>query len=264
MICTHTTEFGAAAPATPRLALARHLPPLMLAAALTAHSLVTLVSAAAGTSIPAAERQVLLDLHARTRGDQWSQRTGWLGATGSECDWYGVRCDAARRHVTGLNLANNQLRGQLPRLQGLAQLRSLNVALNYLEGPLPPLHGLTELRELKAHNNLLRGPLPELRHLAHVQRIVLANNRIDGVLPPLAGLNALREFDVSNNLLRGPVPAVIGLENLTRFDVSFNRLALARGQASRVMTVDLEGNGAQPLPTAPLPDAPLDEDAGGS
>ena len=97
MICTHTTEFGAAAPATPRLALARHLPPLMLAAALTAPSLVTLVSAAAGTSIPAAERQVLLDLHARTRGDQWSQRTGWLGATGSECDWYGVRCDAARR-----------------------------------------------------------------------------------------------------------------------------------------------------------------------
>ncbi|MFT3777503.1 MAG: hypothetical protein QM772_04350 [Ottowia sp.] len=226
----------------PRAHRARHGHLLALAGVLGGFVLVTLASGTAMPAIPVAERQALLDLHERTRGGLWSVRTGWLGAAGTECDWHGVRCDAERRHVIGLNLANNQLRGQLPRLDDLKKLRTLNVALNRLEGPLPPLYALAELRELAAHDNLLRGPLPELRHLDRLERVRLANNRIDGTLPALSGLAELREFDVSNNLLRGVVPALAGLDSLRRFDASFNQLRLARGQASCTTTVDLEGN----------------------
>ena len=227
----------------PRARLARHGHLLALSVALSGFVLVALASGTAMPTVPVAERQALLDLHERTRGGLWTVRTGWLGAAGTECDWHGVRCDAERRHVIGLDLANNQLRGQLPRLDGLAQLRTLNVALNHLDGPLPPLYALPELRELAAHNNLLRGPLPALRHLSRLERVRLANNRIDGPLPELNGLAALREFDVSNNLLHGTVPPMAGLDSLRRFDASFNRLRLAHGQApSRVMTVDMEGN----------------------
>ena len=206
----------------------------VLAAALGTAAL-TLGAAPAGAAIPATERQALLRLHARTQGLQWTQQGGWLGPVGSECDWYGVRCDAARRHVVGLALANNQLRGRLPSLNGLNQLRVLSLGLNYLEGPLPSLRGLSALRELTAHNNALQGPIPALAHLRQLERVVLANNGIDGRLPSLRGLSALREFDVSNNRLRGPVPPTAGLAQLSSFDVSFNRLQAPRGAAGHAL-----------------------------
>ena len=219
------------------------VPRLLLVAALVGGSFMALAKGTDRPTIPSAERQALMALYAHTGGDQWSQRAGWLGAAGTECAWYGVQCDAGQRHVVGLALANNQLRGRLPRLAALSQLQSLSVALNRLDGALPPLDELRELRVLKAHNNLLSGPLPSLRGLAQLEQLNLANNRISGYLPPLVGLAQLRVFDVSNNLLSGGVPGLTGLDKLQRFDASFNRLQLASSQLhSRTLLVELEGN----------------------
>jgi hypothetical protein len=66
------------------------------------------------------ERQALLELYKTTDGDHWKRKEGW-GSNASPCEWYGVRCGLnalggePRRIVEGLALADNNLRGTLPR-----------------------------------------------------------------------------------------------------------------------------------------------------
>ncbi len=55
--------------------------------------------------IPASERQVLIDLYNNTNGDGWTANANWksggvFGASGTECTWLGVDCDAGNTHVT--------------------------------------------------------------------------------------------------------------------------------------------------------------------
>ena len=188
---------------------------LLLAAAMAAGS--------AQAAVPASERQALLALFEATAGSQWTERAGWRGPAGSECQWTGVRCDDQQRHVIGLRLSNNQLRGRLPYLGALTQLRELTVSLNYLHRPLPSLRGLTQRRVLKANNNLLDGPVPALHATPRLERLMLANNRLSGVMTASRSHLALREVDISNNLLHGPLPVLVGLPQIRRFDASFNR-----------------------------------------
>lgn len=72
-------------------------------------------ASAAQAAIPASERQVLIDLYNDTAGASWVTNTGWLGAAGTECTWYGVMCDGAEAHVTEVNLDANNLAGPCPR-----------------------------------------------------------------------------------------------------------------------------------------------------
>ena len=58
----------------------------------------------AGAAIPASERTALIDLYTSTGGPSWTTNTGWLGAAGTECSWYGVTCDAGETTVTELSL----------------------------------------------------------------------------------------------------------------------------------------------------------------
>ena len=68
--------------------------------------LVALAAApAANGAIPTAERQVLLNLYASTNGAGWSERTGWNGAAGGECGWFGITCDNTQSHVIDIELA---------------------------------------------------------------------------------------------------------------------------------------------------------------
>jgi len=54
--------------------------------------------------IPASERQVLIDLYNSTNGANWTNNTGWLGAVGTECSWYGITCDSTQSHVTNFTV----------------------------------------------------------------------------------------------------------------------------------------------------------------
>ncbi|WP_367067035.1 hypothetical protein [Oryzisolibacter sp. LB2S] len=204
----------------------------------------------AGALAPS-ERQALLALYARTAGPAWTINTGWGGPSGTECRWYGVRCDERGEHVVSLELSNNGLRGRLPSLQALRRLQVLRVSLNYLQGALPPLAGMRELRVVTAHNNLLTGPLPSLHALPSLERLVVANNALHGPLPSMRGLTRLREFDASNNQLSGIVPRLDGLDRLRRFDVSFNRLQGVASGPSLPPGVDLDGNPMRGLAPAP-------------
>lgn len=185
---------------------------------------VAVVSMSANASLAHGERQALLTLFKQTQGEKWSRRAGWGGVAGTECGWEGIECDQGGRHVVAIELTNNQLRGRLPRLNGLRALRSLRVSLNYLEGPLPSFKGNVALRELKAGNNLLSGSITQFADNPRLECVMLANNQLSGSLPRLRRLQQLRVFDVSNNQLRGLIPTTAERAKLTkveRFDLSF-------------------------------------------
>ncbi|MDP4029149.1 MAG: hypothetical protein Q8P42_09315 [Gallionella sp.] len=100
------------------------------------------------SDIPASERQVLLDLYASANGTGWTMNTGWGGAAGTECTWFGVTCDATLSHITEIQLRTNNLAGTLPSISGLAHIQVFRVLGNQLTGSFPSVSGLTSLKQL--------------------------------------------------------------------------------------------------------------------
>lgn len=92
--------------------------------------------------ISAEERQALVAFYNATGGDHWKNHAGWLGAPGTECSWYGVRCaptddSAALFVVDALEFYDNGLEGRIPgSLGGLAHLERLDLIQNKLSGEL--------------------------------------------------------------------------------------------------------------------------------
>jgi hypothetical protein len=229
----------------------------------------------ARAAVPGAERSALKAFYNATGGAHWTTATGWLGAAGSECSWFGVQCDAAGATVTGLALDGNGLAGALPAgLSGLPNLQILRLGLNQLSGPIPrQLGGLARLQDLELPFNRIAGSLPvELGGLAALQILDLGSNRLAGGLPPqLGGLRSLTYLDLSGNPLGGAIPAALGglaslqtlyldddqltgaipaalggLAALQQLSLSGNQLAGAippeLGNLSQLMFLDLEQN----------------------
>ncbi len=190
---------------------------LVLAAGLCA-------SMAAQAAIPATERQALLDLYTSTNGDAWTDKSGWNGASGTECTWYGITCDDAAEHVTEVSLSYNNLDGSLPSLASLANLSDFGAGFNQLTGPIPSLAGLASLSFFEVGANQLTGPIPPLASLANLSYIYVNSNQLTGPIPSLAGLTNLQEFFAFGNQLTGPIPSLTGLANLQYFDVASNQL----------------------------------------
>jgi len=142
--------------------------------------------------IPASERQVLLGLYASTDGDHWTDHDGWLGDAGTECDWYGVECDAAGEHVVGIRLSSNNLQGSLPPGMGdLPALVTFRADDNGLTGAIPPLSALTALEALDLRANQLTGPIPDLSALTALTALSVADNQLAGPVPSVPSPNNL-------------------------------------------------------------------------
>ena len=181
-------------------------------------------AAAAQAAIPAPERQALLDLYNSTNGAGWTNRSGWGGAAGTECTWYGVACDAGETTVVNLMLENNELFGTLPAsLEGLSNLQVLNLAFNFLSGPIPSqLGNLTNLVVLNlGTNDYLAGPIPpELGDLSNLQELTLAVSALTGGIPQeLGNLTSLQKLNLHHNHLNGQIPPELG--NLTSLQVLY-------------------------------------------
>ena len=106
---------------------------------LTAVSLLLIGLAMSGTAysqIPQSEREALIALYYATNGDNWTNKTDWNGAVGSECDWYGVTCSGG--DLTELSLSSNNLVGTIPSgLGNLTTLTTLQLGSNSLSGSIP-------------------------------------------------------------------------------------------------------------------------------
>lgn len=187
-------------------------------------------------AIPAAERQVLINLYTSTHGGSWGSNTGWcsgacpasgtptFAGAGSECNWYGIGCDDAKSHVVAIALSGNNLSGALPPIGALTGLKYFAAVANQLTGSIPALGALSQLQTFYVAHNNLGGSIPSLAGLANLGDVAVDGNRLSGALPSLAGLSHLYRFSASGNLLTGPIPSLSGLSALREFDVGDNQL----------------------------------------
>ena len=182
-------------------------------------------------AIPAQERQVLLDFYASTDGDNWLLRDGWNGAPGTECQWFGITCDAGETHVkwilfTVASGVSNNLSGTLPAsLSTLTHLEALYLSSNHITGPMPSLRAMSQLRSVDISYNALTGPFPDLRGLSQLRYFYASMNSFDGPIPPLTGLDSLTVFYANGNGMKGEIPDLSGAPNLEVFGATYNQLS---------------------------------------
>ncbi len=201
-------------------------------------------------AIPAVEREALIALYNSTDGPNWKDSTNWLGAPGTECNWYGVNCDITENYVTGLIVCCNKLTGSIPpELGNLSSLAELALHTNQLKGNIPSeLGNLSNLTELVLYTNQLEGNIPaELGKLFNLKELILNNNYLTGSIPPeLGNLSNLRELHLSQNHLTS-IPAELGnLTNLEELDLLHSELTGTippeLGNLKKLTKMDLTGN----------------------
>jgi Leucine-rich repeat (LRR) protein len=183
----------------------------------------------ASAAIPVSERDALVAIYNATGGANWTDKTNWLAAAGTECTWYGVYCDEAQSNVVGIGLGDNNLRGTFPPdIAKLTKLRNLQLWYNHLSGPLPQEIGqLTDLEIIYAGHNEFSGRIPaSFGALKKLEELALDDNRLAGPLPAEIGdMLALRSLGLSYNAIDGAIPAALWkLTNLTFLDLTNNQL----------------------------------------
>ena len=207
-------------------------------------------------AVPAQERDALIALYNSTDGANWKKKTHWLGDVGTECTWYGVRCNDTGSSITSLTLGfsglgGNQLRGRIPaQLGNLRHLSSLYLFHNQLSGRIPAeLGNLTNLSSLMLGENQLSGRIPaELGNLTNLYDLTLPSNQLSGRIPAeLGNLTKLYHLNLSYNQLIGTIPAELGnLTNLKDLRLGSNRLSgripIQLGNLANLESLDLFSN----------------------
>jgi|GEM_PF-1257430 len=219
---------------------------------------ILLLAGLAAAAIPASERAALVALYNATNGASWTHNDGWLGAAGTECQWFGVTCNEDESHVirlelgyqsgasnnlagslppeiaqltwlTGLNLSDNALSGQIPpEFWGMSSLISIQLWGNDLEGSLPAaVENLTNVQTLDLFGNALSGPLPsQLGNLPDLVGLTLDYNQFEGAIPPqLGNLARLQTLRLTQNNFSGSIPAALfNPPNLSQLHLASNSL----------------------------------------
>ncbi len=129
------------------------------------------------------ERDALIALYNSTNGDNWLKKTGWLGAAGTECDWFGIDCSDGQ--VQSIFLSSNSLSGVLPKeLNSFSKLNTFVVGDNSITGSLSALSSMSTLRNLDLRNNLFSGTIPQsLLVLGMPTFLTSGNEGLENVLP---------------------------------------------------------------------------------
>ncbi|GJR27382.1 leucine-rich repeat domain, L domain-like protein [Tanacetum coccineum] len=145
------------------------------------------------------ERQALLDFKASLE-DPNGRLSTWRDEDEDCCHWRGVVCDNTLGHVTGLDLAYNNLsrtsltvQEQIPyELTNLHGLVILDLSLNALTGEIPQDIGqMTELLTLNLSRNFFSGKMPS----------------------SMSKMDSLNDLDVSYNNMSGKVPSSTQLQS---------------------------------------------------
>ncbi len=196
-----------------RFHISRELVPL-IPVGLIALALAVTAIAAPPTSAASqtGDRAALVALYRATGGPNWRNDTNWLSDRPLDA-WYGVTTNDSGR-VTGLDLHDNELRGQIPpELKGLSDLMRLHLSDNRLSGQIPPeLGSLFHLRHLFLDGNELDGKIPpELSKLSNLVTLHLGANSLTGQIPPELGrLSRIRQLFLNDNDLSGQIPPELG------------------------------------------------------
>ena len=101
--------------------------------------------------------------------------------------------------------SGNELSGQIPDLDALANLVVLDLGSNQLSGPIPNVGALTKLRFLSVHGNRLTGPIPDLLALTFLTALNLGSNQLTGPIPDLNSFAYLTGLYLNDNELTGQI-----------------------------------------------------------
>eukprot|EP01018_Ginkgo_biloba_P031166 Gb_20860 [translate_table: standard] len=119
-----------------------------------------------------------------------------------------------------LNLANNQLEGNVPEQFGRLQyLQSLRFQENKLNGSLPlSITNCSQLQVLDLGNNAFIGTIPSwIGNFSQLQILIMKFNSFEGRIPLEIGrLSQLRVLDISSNYISGSIPkSILHLTGMT-------------------------------------------------
>ncbi len=166
-----------------------------------------------GKQISEREAIALLELRAKTKGNQWTNK--W-DTDIPISQWHGV--DIRDGKVVGLDLSDNNLQGKIPITIGnLRNLEYLDLSKNNISGKMPRLfRKLKNLRTVDLGENKLAGNIPNtINKLYSLEELNLSNNQLKGALPKnIKELRRLKTLALANNNLTGEMPA--GMENLKK------------------------------------------------
>lgn len=177
-------------------------------------------------AIPDSERAVLDAIYQQTNGPGWTRKTNWEGPRGTECTWYGIGCDSAQTHVMSIDIGSNNLVGTLPSLTNLPLLVSFFASYDpELKGNIPAISGLTQLKQFVVDFDQLSGNIPSLSNLPSLETLDLGFNQLTGSIPDLSGVPNLVILGLEDNQLTGSIPDLSGLTNLKQLAVGNNDLS---------------------------------------
>lgn len=174
------------------------------------------------------EKDALVKIYHATHGEDWKIKWDLVSSVST---WYGVEISNGR--VVGLNLADNNLKGQLPSSIGdLQYLETLALFNNQIEGPLPDsVYEISTLKVLLLNNNKFSGSLsPKIGNFNSLENLSLFDNNFEGKIPDeLEKLNHLSEMNLSYNKFKGSVSkrlTVLDSLNMTMYDENGNPFLL--------------------------------------
>ncbi|WP_230470633.1 leucine-rich repeat domain-containing protein [Flavobacterium cheongpyeongense] len=166
------------------------------------------------------EKYALIKIYQATNGGEWKIK--W-DLTSSVSAWFGV--EIRNGQVVGLNLAGNNLKGELPSTIGdLEHLETLALFNNEIEGSLPDsVYEISTLRVLLLSNNKFSGSLShKIGDLNFLENLSLFDNNFHGEVPKeLEKLHHLSEMNLSYNKFKGSVSKKLTLLdalNMTMLD----------------------------------------------
>lgn len=201
-------------------------------------------------AIPTAQRNALIALYNATNGNSWTDNTDWNGTVGTECDWYGITCDAGDEYVEWIELDTNNLVGTIPDLSGITTLITLDLHSNSLNGSIPATLGsIISLVYLSLYDNSLSGTIPStLNNLVFLDHLNLSDNNLSDPIPDLSDLDSLDYLNLSNNSLSGNIPSTLGdldeiIDGLLLSDNDLTgSIPSALGDLTQLLTLDLSNN----------------------
>ncbi|GLT56700.1 hypothetical protein SLA2020_297250 [Shorea laevis] len=110
-----------------------------------------------------------------------------------------------------LQLDNNNFVGTIPpsysNMSGLVKLTLRNCGL---KGPVPDLSSIKQLRYVDLSSNQLTGMIPTNRLSDNITAIILSNNLLSGPIPAnFSGLSLLQKLSLDGNKLSGSIPSFL-------------------------------------------------------
>jgi len=176
--------------------------------------------------------EIFMQLYEQTEGESWINNDGWRqGSEGTSCDpcadeWFGVNCVIGSTYFNiYIELDNNNLNGVLGREIFEAKgIRELNLANNQLTGEIDNKLNFDDLRKVNLSNNLLSGSIPVSFFDGQLNEILLSKNQFTGEIPIATSDQRVWTLDLSHNLLTGTIPVNSSFIEISDINLSHNKL----------------------------------------